>query len=84
MSSAQSVACCLLLVWWQVRQIREVNAYGLVRNEVSGEGKPDRRATKAVVVLQPFTTAGGAGEGQMEGLEMKKPQFSWVLLLYIR
>ena len=24
----------LLFVWWQVRQIREVNAYGLLRDEV--------------------------------------------------
>ncbi len=37
----------LLFVWWQVRQIREVNAYGLVRDEVKRWNSPEMRADRA-------------------------------------
>jgi hypothetical protein len=37
----------LLFVWWQVRQIREVNAYGLLRDEVKRFNSPEMRACRA-------------------------------------
>jgi hypothetical protein len=37
----------LLFVWWQVRQLREVNAYGLVRDEVKRWNSPEMRACRA-------------------------------------
>jgi hypothetical protein len=37
----------LLLVWWKVRQIREVNAYGLLRDEVKRFNTPEMRACRA-------------------------------------
>jgi hypothetical protein len=37
----------LLFVWWQVRQIREVNAYGLLRDEVKRFNAPEMRACRA-------------------------------------
>jgi hypothetical protein len=37
----------LLFVWWQVRQIREVNAYGLLRDEVKRWNSPEMRAHRA-------------------------------------
>src|SRR5262249_52478902 len=37
----------LLFVWWQVRQIREVNAYGLLRDEVKRFNTPEMRACRA-------------------------------------
>jgi hypothetical protein len=37
----------LLFVWWQVRQIREVNAYGLLRDEVKRFNAPEMRARRS-------------------------------------
>jgi hypothetical protein len=37
----------LLLVWWKVTQIREVNAYGLLRDEVKRFNSPEMRASRA-------------------------------------
>jgi hypothetical protein len=37
----------LLLVWWKVRQIREVNAYELLRDEVKRFNSPEMRACRA-------------------------------------
>jgi hypothetical protein len=37
----------LLLVWWKVRQIREVNAYQLLRDEVKRFNSPEMRACRA-------------------------------------
>jgi hypothetical protein len=37
----------LLLVWWKVRQLREVNAYGLLRDEVRRFNSPEMRACRA-------------------------------------
>jgi hypothetical protein len=37
----------LLFVWWQVHQIREVNAYGLLRDEVKRFNAPEMRACRA-------------------------------------
>jgi hypothetical protein len=37
----------LLFVWWQVRQIREVNAYGLLRDEVKRFNSPEMRVCRA-------------------------------------
>ena len=37
----------LLFVWWQVRQIREVNAYGLLRDEVKRWNSPEMRPHRA-------------------------------------
>jgi hypothetical protein len=37
----------LLFVWWQVRQVREVNAYGLVRDEVKRWNSSEMRAHRA-------------------------------------
>jgi hypothetical protein len=37
----------LLFVWWQVRQIREVNAYGRLRDEVKRFNTPEMRACRA-------------------------------------
>jgi hypothetical protein len=37
----------LLLVWWKVRQLREVNAYGLVRDEDKRWNSPEMRAHRA-------------------------------------
>ena len=37
----------LLFVWWQVRQLREVNAYGLLRDEVKRFNSPEMRACRA-------------------------------------
>jgi hypothetical protein len=36
----------LLLVWWKVTQIREVNAYGLLRDEVKRFNSPEMRACR--------------------------------------
>jgi hypothetical protein len=36
----------LLFVWWQVRQIREVNAYTLMRDEVKRFNAPEMRACR--------------------------------------
>jgi hypothetical protein len=37
----------LLLVWWKVTQIREVNAYELLRDEVKRFNSPEMRASRA-------------------------------------
>jgi hypothetical protein len=37
----------LLLVWWKVTQIREVNAYTLLRDEVKRFNSPEMRACRA-------------------------------------
>jgi hypothetical protein len=37
----------ILFVWWQVRQIREVNAYGLLRDEVKRFNSPELRGCRA-------------------------------------
>jgi hypothetical protein len=37
----------LLLVWWKVTQIREVNAYGLLQNDVKRFNSPEMRACRA-------------------------------------
>jgi hypothetical protein len=37
----------LLFILWQVRQIREVNAYGLMGDEVKRFNSPEMRACRA-------------------------------------
>jgi hypothetical protein len=37
----------LLLVWWKVRQLREVNAYELMRDELKRFNSPEMRACRA-------------------------------------
>jgi hypothetical protein len=44
----------LLFVWWQVRQIREVNAYGLVRDEAKRWNSPEMRAHHSGGVALPL------------------------------
>jgi hypothetical protein len=41
----------LVFVWWQVRQIREVNAYELLRDEVKRYNAPEMRVCRARLAL---------------------------------
>jgi hypothetical protein len=60
----------LLFVWWQVRQIREVNAYGLLRDEVKRFNSPELRGCRARLASTLLTSRRDFAQIDQDGEEV--------------
>jgi hypothetical protein len=60
----------LLLVWWKVTQIREVNAYGLLRDEVKRFQTPEMRACRARLARTLLSSRRGFEKIDADGEEV--------------
>ena len=74
----------LLFVWWQVRQIREVNAYGLLRDEVKRWNSPEMRAHRARLAQALLVSRRDFGRIEEQGGEEVTAYFEDIGLLLRR